>query len=103
MTCVEELTCFPEDIMDILSFWTHQFAIPEAGVLGIFLGILVAGIYLWTRSINILVILGIYAISVTSAFALEPEIQAGYDGIVWVIAIAVASLAVIMFMKVTRH
>jgi len=103
-TCVEQLTCLPEKPLDILKFYNYQYGIPDAVTLGIFLGILIAAITLWTRSFNIMAILGIYAVSIIGAtWASESTIQPIYSSMIWIIAIAIASLAVIAFLKVTRE
>ena len=90
--------------MDVFKFYNYQYGIPNAVTLGMFLGILVAGVYLKTRSLNILVILGVYCIAVVSStWASEVSIQPAYQGIIWIIALSIASLVVIMILKVTRE
>jgi|SRR6185503_17094356 len=108
MTCVEQLTCGPFSgnftIMDVFTFYNLQYGIPNAVILGLFLGILIAGIYLWTRSLNILVILGVYCVSIVGAtWANETSVQPAYQSAVWIIALAIASLITIMVLKLTRE
>lgn len=102
-TCVEQMTCYPTKLMDVWKFYTYQYGIPDAVILGLFLGILVAGIYLYTRSLNILVILGVYVIAAVSATWANSSVAPAFQGIVWIIALAISSMVVIMIMKVTRE
>lgn len=90
-------------LMDVFSFYNLQYGVPNALVLGLFLGILVAGIYLWTRSLNILAILGIYTVSVVSVFATTEDIAPGYEGVMWVIALAITAMVVIFVLKLLRE
>jgi hypothetical protein len=109
MTCVEQMTCGIFNItggikpMEVFTFYNLQYGVPNALILGLILGILIAGIYLSTRSLNILVILGIYAVTVTSVFAVTEELAPGYEGVMWIIALAVTSLVVIAVLKVLRE
>jgi hypothetical protein len=110
MTCVEEMTCgiygntTELKPFDVFKFYNYQYGVPDALVLGLFLGILVAGIFLWTRSLNILVILGIYVVTVTSVFAAaENTIAVGYEGVMWIIALALTSIVVIAVLKILRE
>lgn len=108
MTCVEEMTCGPLNgtifqPLEVFRFWYYQYGLPDAVALGVFLGILVAGIYLWTRSLNILVILGVYCITVTTTFAVTPAVAPAYQNIIWIIALGIASLVIIMLLKVLRE
>lgn len=108
MTCVEDLTCGVWNSsgfqpLEVFRFYYYQYGIPDAVVLGLFLGILIAGIYLWSRSLNILVILGVYATTVTTVFAASTVTEPHLHSIMWIIGLAIASIVTIMLLKVLRE
>ena len=94
----------PDNPLDVFSFYQYQYGMPNAVTIGMFLGILVAGIYIKTRSLATLAILGIYTIVVGGViWASEAVIAPAYHSILWIIAIAITSLVVIAVLKVLRE
>lgn len=89
--------------LEIFRFYFYQYGIPDAVVLGLFLGILIAAIYLWTRRLNLLVVLGVYAITVTTTFQLSTATAPHLHTMMWIIGLAIASIVTILLLKVLRE
>jgi peptidoglycan/LPS O-acetylase OafA/YrhL len=103
--CIEQLTCFPStNPLEFFTFWNKVYGIPNAVILGLFLGLIIGAIYLKTRSLIHLAILGIYAISIVSAtWASETIIAPAYQTVLYIIAVAIASLLVVIVLKSARE
>lgn len=103
--CALERTCGPDftNPLSALSLYQEFYGIPNAAVLGMFLGIIIGGIYGATRSLVILGILSIYTIGLVGAtFLAEAYVAPQYSTLVYLIMMAVASVIVIFFVKLVK-
>ena len=105
VTCVENLSCFPNaTALEFLRLYEYQVGIPVPVILGILVGMIILAIYVRTRSIAHLSVLGIYAISIFSAmWASEAFFEESIHTALYVIAITVASVIVMLVLKLVKE
>ena len=104
VTCIESMSCFPTSPLGVFEFYNIQYGIPNAATLGIFLGIIIMGIYLHTRSITHLAVLAIYSMSmVTATWLSDAYVAAQYQMAIYAIAVGVASVIVFMVLRILRE
>lgn len=104
--CVTELTCPPDPAnpLDVMRVWTEFYGIPSAAVLGIFVGMLVAGIFAHNKNVGALAIMGIYVTSIVSATWLnDAYIAPQYHAVSYIIAVAIGSVILITFLRTIRE
>lgn len=103
-TCIEAMTCFPEKPLDVFRFYEYQYGIPTVIILAIFVGIIIAAIYLHTRSLAHLAVLSIYAFAAFSTMWINDSfLEAQYHTVSYIIAIAVASLFVLVVLRLVKE
>lgn len=103
-TCVEAMTCWPTSVMEIWRLYQYQYGLPVPLVLGLFVGIIILSIYVHNRSMAMLSVLGIYAISVFSAMWLsESFFDAQIKTAIYVIAVSMASVIVMLVLKLVKE
>ena len=104
MTCVETLTCLPEKPLEIFNYWLYQYGIPVPIILGLIVGMIIGAIYVRTKSLAHLAVMSIYAVSVFSAMLLnEAYVESQYQSVIYIIAIAIASVITMMVLKLVKE
>lgn len=103
-TCVEALTCFPTTLEGFFEIYQIQTGVPTSIILGLLVGIIVLAIYVHTRSLAHLVVMGTYSIAAFSAMFLNDTLFEGtINTALYAIAFAIASVIVIMVLKVIKE
>jgi len=96
--------CAITNPLDVLKYLNIVYGIPNAVTLGLILGMLVAAIYIWSRNLTVLAILGIYSVAiVASTWAAEGAVTETYKTILYIIALSIASIVVMFVLKVLRE
>ena len=104
VTCVENLLCLPEKPLEIFNYWLYQYGIPVPVVIGLMIGMIIGAIYVRTKSLAHLAVRSIYAITVFSAMIVsDAYVQAEYHSIIYIIALAVASVITMMVLKLVKE
>ncbi|QDI73999.1 hypothetical protein QIT55_gp13 [Nitrosopumilus spindle-shaped virus] len=104
MTCIEEMTCFPDKPLDVFKFFEYQYGMPTVIFLAMLVGIIIVAIYLHTRSLAHLAVMTIYAFSVFSTMWLNDVFLAEqYHTVMYVIALAIASVITMMVLKLVKE
>jgi hypothetical protein len=101
--CVIQLTCFPDNPLDVFSIYEHVYGIPSVAILGIYVGIINAAIYLNSRSGTMLAIVGTYSLTAVGATWAESEIAPQYETALYVVAFALASAFIVFILRVLRE
>lgn len=103
-TCVETMTCWPETLMEIFRLYTYQYDIPVAVILGFFVGIIILAIYVHTRSLAHLAVMGIYSLSIfATMWASDAFFESQIHTAWYVIALAMASVVVLLVLKLVKE
>lgn len=90
--------------MEFFKIYEYQAGIPVSVILGIFVGIIILAIYVRTRSLSHLSVMGVYAISIFSAmWASETFFEDQIKIAIYVIALAMASVIVLMILKLVKE
>lgn len=90
--------------MEIFNLYPIHTGIPVSVILGLFVGIIILAIYVRTRSIAHLSVLGIYSISIFSAmWASEAFFEESIKVALYVIAVSVASVIVMLVLKLVKE
>lgn len=98
------MTCFPEKPLDVFNFFDYQYGIPTVVILAIFVAVIIGAIYLRTRSLAHLIVLSVYSFAVFSAMWISDEfLEEQFEIAVYVIALALASLLVVMLLKLVKE
>lgn len=104
MTCIETMSCFPTSPLEVFKLYEYQYGIPVVVVLALFVGIIITAIYLHTRSFAHLAVMSIYAFSVFGAMWINDAfLEAQYHTAMYVIFAAVASVIVMVVLKLVKE
>lgn len=104
VTCIETMTCMPEKPLEIFNYWLYQYGIPVPIILGLIVGLVIGAIYVRTRSLAHLAVMTIYAVTVFGTMLIsDAYIEAQYHTVLYVVAIAIASVIVMMIMKLVKE
>ena len=102
--CVEALACPPVNIPDVLNLYDVWFG---AGmtilIMALIVGIITLAIYMRTRSMPMLVILGIYEVSAFSSILTSKYISSQYHIMEYVIIFGVATAIVMMVLRLVKE
>lgn len=103
-TCIETMSCFPEKPLDVFNLYQIQYGIDTSIILSLFVGIIIAGIYLRTRSLAHLAVMSIYSFSVFAAmWANNTYLEEQYHTMVYVVAVAIATVIVLAVLKMVKE
>lgn len=103
-TCVETATCFPSSLEEFWELYTIQTGTPVPIVFGLFAAIIILAIYVHTRSIAHLAVMGIYSIAVFSAmWASDAFFEEQIKIAMYVIALSIASVITLMVLKLVKE
>lgn len=108
VNCIEQMSfsgdCSLLQPLDVLKLPHIIYNIPNAVTLGIFLIMLIAPIYIWSRNLVVLAVLGIYSITIVSTtWAAETVIAPAYQSVTYIIALSIASLITMLVLKTLRE
>lgn len=104
VTCIETMTCLPEKPLEIFNYWLYQYGIPVPIILGLMIGMIIGAIYVRTKSLAHLAVMSIYAVSVFGAMLVnEAYVESQYHTVVYVIAVAMASVITMMVLKLVKE
>jgi len=104
MTCIETLGCLPEKPLEVLNYWLYQYGIPVPIILGLMLGMIIGAIYVRTKSLAHLAVMSIYSVSVFGAMLVsDAYIETQYHVVIYIIAIAIASVITMMVLKLVKE
>lgn len=98
------MSCWPTGIMDMWNIYEYQYGVPVAVMLGLLVGIIILGIYVYTRSLAHLAVMGIYALSIFSTMWASNAYFESQINIAWyVVAIAIASVIVMLVLRLVKE
>lgn len=104
MTCVELITCLPEKPLEIFNYWEFQYGIPVSMLLALIVFMIIGAIYVKNRSLAQMSVLTIYSVSVFgSMFVNDNFLEQQYHTIMYIVAIAIASVVVMMVLKLVKE
>ena len=104
MTCIETMTCFPTNPLDVFKFYEYQYGIPTIVILALFVGMIIMAIYLHTRSLAHLAVMSIYSLSVFGAMFLNNTyLEQQYHMAIYIIMVVVASVIVMLVLKLVKE
>lgn len=104
MTCIETMTCFPTTPLEVFKFYEYQYGIPTVVILALFVTIIIAAIYLHTRSLAHLAVLSLYSFAVFgSMFVNDVFLEAQYHTAMYVITAAIATVIVLVVLKLVKE
>ncbi len=103
-SCIESMSCWPTNPLDVLgAFDTIYGAGTTLVVMALILGVIEMAIYMRTRSMAMLAVMGIYTIAAFGGMMTSPLISSQYHIAMYVIIIAVASVMVMMVLKLVKE
>lgn len=104
MTCIETMTCLPEKPLEIFNYWLYQYGIPIPVVIGLMIGMIIGAIYVRTKSMAHLAVMSIYAVTVFGSMLInDAYVESQYHTIVYVIAVAIATVITMMVLKLVKE
>lgn len=87
-----------------LQVYQEFYGIPNAAILGLVLGIIIGMIYVHTRSLAHLAVLGLYVVAlVGSTFAAEAYVAPQYTIAIYVIAIGITSAVILFVLRLIKE
>lgn len=104
-TCIETLSCIPStNPMEVF----HAFDVTYGTgfttiVMALIIGVITVAIYMRTRSMAMLAVLGIYEIGVFSTILTSQLISSQYQIAVYIIGIAATTVFAIMILKLVKE
>lgn len=102
--CIESLGCFPTNPLDVFNLYDVTYGSGTTIVImALIVGTITMGIYMRTRSLAMLAVLGIYEIATFSAMLTSKYISSQYQTAEYVIVLAVASVFVVMILKLVKE
>lgn len=103
-TCVETASCWPQNLEEFFEIYPIQTGVPVSVVLGLLVGIIVLAIYVHTRSLAHLTVLGIYSIAAFSAmWASEAFFQQAVNTALYVLAFSIATVFIMVILKLVKE
>lgn len=104
VTCVELIECMPEAPLEVFNYWLYQYGIPVPMILSLIVGMIIGAVYVKTRSLAHLAVMSIYAMTVFGTmFISDAYIEAQYHTMLYVVALAVASVIVMLVLKLVKE
>lgn len=98
------MTCLPEKPLEIFNYWLYQYGIPIPVVIGLMIGMIIGAIYVRTKSMAHLAVMSIYAVTVFGSMLInDAYVESQYHTIVYVIAVAIATVITMMVLKLVKE
>lgn len=103
-TCIESVSCLPTNVMQVFQLYDIQFGSGTTLVImALILGVIEMAIYMRTRSLAMLAVIGMYTIAAFSAIITNQYISSQYHIAIYVIAIAATSVFTIAILKLVKE
>lgn len=104
-TCIESISCLPTTSpLQVWQIFDIQVGTGTTLIMmALVLGAIEMAIYMRTRSLAMLAVLGIYTIAAFGSMLLSPYISSQYHIAEYVIILAVASVFVMMILKLVKE
>lgn len=103
-TCIESLSCIPQNPMEVLKLYDIQYG---AGmtlvVMALIIGSITLAIYIRNRSLPMLAILAIYEAAVFGSILTAPIFASQYHIMVYVIIMAGATALVMVILRLVKE
>ena len=102
--CIETSTCMPQNPLDVLNLYDIFFGTGMSLlVMALIIGIITIAIYVRTRSLPMLTILGIYEIAVFSSIITSKYISSQYNIAIYVLGIGVATAIIMLILRMVKE
>lgn len=103
-TCIESLSCPPTTPLEVFKAFDITYGSGMTLlVFALILGVVEMAIYLRTKSLAMLSVLGIYTIAAFGSIMLSPYISSQYHIAEYVIIMGAASAALVMILKLVKE
>jgi hypothetical protein len=90
--------------MEMWEIYELQYGVPVAVMLGLLVGIIILAIYVHTRSMAHLAVMGIYALAIFSTMWASNAYFESQINIAWyVVAVAIASVIVMLVLRMIKE
>jgi hypothetical protein len=104
VTCYESLSCPPHMPLDVLNIFDVEYGTgSSSAILAILIGSVTLCIYMRDKSLTMLTVLGIYDLTIFAGLLTQQYFDAQYQTAIVVVAIAGASSAVVMILKLVKE
>ena len=102
--CIESMSCPPQNPLDVLNLYDIFFGTGMSLlVMALIIGIITIAIYVRTRSLPMLTILGIYEIAVFSSIITSKYISSQYNIAIYVLGIGVATAIIMLILRMVKE
>lgn len=102
--CIESLGCFPTNPLDVFNLYDITYGSGTTIVImALIVGSITMGIYMRTRSLAMLAVLGIYELFTFGAMLTSHYLSSQYTTAIYVIGLAGASVFVVMALKLVKE
>ena len=102
--CVEAMGCMPTNPLDVLNIYDVWFGSPATLiVMALIIGIITIAIYVRTRSLPMLTILGIYEIAAFGTIMTSKYISSQYQIAFYVMGIGIATAVVMLVLRLVKE
>ena len=103
-SCVESLSCLPVKPLDVFNLYDSTYGNGMTVViLALIVGSITMAIYLRTRSMAMLTVLGIYEIATFGALLTSQYISSQYQIAEYVVVLGIATVFVVMILKLVKE
>lgn len=103
-TCYESLSCPPAMPLDVLNVFDVEYgAGSSSAILAALIGTVTLSIYMRDKSLTMLTVLGIYDLTIFAGLLSQQYFAPQYQAAIVVVAIAGASSAVVMVLKLVKE
>lgn len=102
--CIESMGCLPTNPLDVLNLYDVWFGTGfTLLVMALIIGIITVAIYIRTKSMPMLVILGIYEIASFSSIITSHYFSGQYQTTIYVLGIGIATALTIMVLRLVKE
>lgn len=103
-TCIESISCLPTNPLDVFNLYDVTYGTGTSVViLALILGSITLAIYMRTKSLTMLAVLGIYEAATFGVLLTSHYISSQYQTMEWVVAFAAASGGVVMILRLVKE
>ena len=102
--CIESMGCMPSNPLDVLNIYDVWFGTGMSlMVMALILGTITMAIYVRTRSLPMLTILGIYEIAAFSTIITSKYISSQYQMAFYVLGIGIATAVTMLILRLIKE
>lgn len=103
-TCIESIQCLPTNPLDVFKIYDVTYGTGTTiVVLALLLGSVTLAIYMRTKSLAMLTVLGIYEAATFGVLLTSSYISSQYQTMAWVVAFGAASAGVYMILRLVKE